>query len=334
MTPVRLTALAMSLVVAVIIFASCGAERASDSAQLPVLTLDFGPVVPSDEVFLGSITLLIQDISKVSSLTRLAEDFLIEDCMNSLGFEFPVDIEDREMFDPAGPAYIHIDLEDWAAATEGYGINLTEDDGPPDTGVSRHLDTLSESALHAWDTAFFGTTDTIKVEVGGTTITSNSNGCLAEARDQISGDPAVTARFVGLSTYVSGLGFGLDKQAVNDERYLMAMQRWKDCMAAGGFHFEDLYSAMDVALSLRQDPNEPGSAEIEQAVVDKNCQHSSEFWTTYHDLLAESEQPFLESPEINAIILEWEEISSLIVDQSLAVLADNGVADPTATSTG
>ena len=324
----------MSLVVAVIIFAGCGAERAADSAQVPVLPFNLDPVEPSDEVFLESLTLFSQDVNKVSSLSIFAVDFLIENCMNSLGFEFPVEIEGRSFADTEQSPFTQIELEDWAADTEGYGINLTEDDGPPDTKLSRHLETLSESALDAWDTAFFGTGDHIEVEIGDMTVATVSDGCLAEARDQISGDPAVTARFGGLVTYASGLGFYLHEQVFNDERYLMAEQRWKDCMAAGGFHFEDPDSAREIALSLRQDPNEPGSSEIEQAVVDKNCQHSSEFWTTYHDLLVEGEQPFLESPEINAIILEWEEISSLIVDQSLAVLADNGVADPTATSTG
>ncbi len=61
--------------------------------------------------------------------------------MNSLGFEFPVEIEGRSFADTEQSPFTQIELEDWAADTEGYGINLTEDDGPPDTKLSRHLET-------------------------------------------------------------------------------------------------------------------------------------------------------------------------------------------------
>jgi hypothetical protein len=272
---------------------------------------------------------IMEEMLTSVALIQRAEDLYIFECMREQGFYYPEIVPDRggnvaQSFTP--------DLSDWPAATDGYWFQDTyreDENTDQDPSLTEYFETLDKSEQEAWQRAF-SSGEAVEIEIGSMVIGSNSSGCLAEARRYVAGSSGdqpddVDRRFMAIVTYVSSLSTEVDAMVYADPMMVTVVEGWQQCMEGHGYSFKSLDDAVDTAL-LTRGPEQagPSSSEIEQAVADKGCQIEVSYFDTYRQVYAEKEAERLQDPDVEALLLEWSEMSDDVEERAVELLREAG----------
>lgn len=257
---------------------------------------------------LVSFSILRDEAVSEIRLSERAAILVASRCMQRQGFRAPeVDLS-AALSPGVGPALPPLDRD--TAESIGYGRpdQVVEQ---PEIGFDRYFASLSDAERFEWGVAYFGADGTdVSVEMpGGMVLSVPGEGCLAEARRTVRGNNE--ARTQGLLMQIQALAVDVQALVNADAAVRASAERWRRCMAQQGFSFEELFEAIDYALSTRSaGDHAPTLMELEIAIADSDCREASGYTSSVDDATRQSGARVLSDNE--AVVLAWKEVGTLI----------------------
>lgn len=268
----RLT-LSLTLAIVAIGATACGSAANSPGTRRPTPALPPLGTVPTTAYAqaaaglpLAAYTLSQQDLTAI----RNAGDILIQRCMQSKGFAYPVTLTSTAAAPPEIEPYGITDKSQ--AATYGYAQPASDGSGSPASaspaGVTRpaqgnglpSLSQLQQRYGTAYVQALFGNTD---VTAGGS---QGDSACVNANRQLFAGGPQAQA-----DLNLAGELTDQSEQLTEADPRVRAVERsWQRCMKSRGFNF-----ASPMAAEAAAWPAEPDLTEIATATADVQCKMST-----------------------------------------------------------
>ena len=216
----------------------------------------------------GTVNLSDQD----KNVLYLAEEILVSRCMNKKGSQYLVVEGFSAKEGPAPSAYSSDDVVE--RAQHGYGLT-TGQDQPRELDINgKYLSTLSSSQRRQYDEALLGPLNANTGQVrllDGSVVYFTLTGCVANARTQLYGNNML---FMETSIFVENLRSEVERRVLSDDRYLAALDAWRQCMHTTGYVVEN----PDAAVKLASSQSLPDEKEI--AVADANCSQRTRLTAT------------------------------------------------------
>lgn len=273
---------------------------------------------------------------EVAAVERAADAFHVAGCMREQGFEYPIGAVEPD----AGPAPNQgFDVLDPAVTIdEGYGADRFAGGGASETErlQNAYVLSLSEADAVAYDRALLGDEQDVReVEsVNGMSLSLPAGGCRAEGLDRVTDDRYMELQQASLN--IADLG-GEAESSRDDERVAEVAGRWRTCMSALGYDFEQPRDAVNYIagkyVDEESDPFAPSPPRVvsdeerQVATDDARCRSDEEsgFTSTELEVAAEAEAEVLS--EHQDVLLGWLEIRGEVMVGVAEILGDE--EDPT-----
>ncbi|WP_109506732.1 hypothetical protein [Nocardioides speluncae] len=206
------------------------------------------------------------------ALLYRAEERLIYRCMAEHGFEYdeiPLDTDDPDREFP----YV-IDDVAWAKR-HGFG-DATSKEAPPEASPNEvNLERLSQEQQQEWQATLFGDGPRVSVRLpGGGRLSTNTDGCLAEARRALYGD---LERWFRARRLIDNQSVFVRRGVREDSRYEAAIADWAGCMRRKGYQVADPGQLRELAFQRSRNLKAAAARTIEvrAAVTEAMCATST-----------------------------------------------------------
>jgi hypothetical protein len=255
---ISLTAMAATVTACASGAGASGSNHTAASGTAPAIR-----AVPTANYALAAATLPLtayalsnQDLATI----RNASNVLIQRCMESKGFTYPVTVTPAGAPPPVSEPYGLVSAAD--AASYGYSQPGSAGTGSASTGSGPaagsklpNLTELEQKHGQAYIAALFGTTS-------GETGTTSANACINANKALFSHGPQASSdlNLVGELTTQS------EQLTESDKRVSQVERAWSLCMKSDGFDF-----ATPMAAAAAAWPATPDSTEIATAIADVRC---------------------------------------------------------------
>lgn len=295
------------------------------------------------------LTSLVEDLQRDLILLDRAMDVPIQHCMEDKGWEyFPVGLNHTR---ETAAFYFQV-LTPEEAAREGYAVYLGREPRLPDAFAEQeaYLQALSPQERDAWERDLAGPQGA-EDDIGGG-ISVPTEGCLAEAREEVWGEQWREMSTLGDELQL--LQFQVESRVEADERFQEALARWQDCMADRGYRFEQPQAAVASVADTRPDepsdldeapdraaqspdaarsqnaraegvtsPHAPTSEEIEIATADAECRQDSQLSSIDAELRTQFQAEAVSDHEEQ--LLQWQELREEFLPRVRELLGDAAV---------
>ena len=315
----------LAAAVTLIVVASCsnGAPSEFENQSSVALVQGLPDEVTSDEFARSAEAESSEDSSPQTAILGwdrqrtliIAEQSLVSACMEDAGFLYQV-VEPPVVPDVGrGTSYGSDDVE--TLSVSGYGLGSTNDQ-PIDPNAEL-VQTLSEQDQGSYTLALFGNNETGRsVEVGGITLMTNADGCLADARAQLFGDQFEWLRLTATIDLVRSDVVSL---VLQDEAFLQVLVAWSGCMAGEGYDFADPSEARLAALdAYRAGSSDAGEIELRIATADAACGAAVDLLGVAATLEATYLEEVLSDRE--GEVLAYRELTANAIDRWKALLGE------------
>ena len=258
-----------------------------------------------------------------NELLHLAEQTLIQRCMEQQGFQFKISALGKDEFE-AHP-YGNDDVE--RSQAQGYSLDAplaaqANGDAPANSEDpnAAYIASLSPQQSEAFSRALFGPPDGDAGSVrlpGGPEIGFPLEGCLADAREELYNEGEALMEAVSI---IDNLATMVQSRVVEDRAYLAALKRWKACMDEQGYDVERPADAVRIAMSTPStgDTEAARTQEIAIAVADATCARKAELVATGERLEATVWEDVLD--ENTGVLEAYRELRGPALERAKSVL--------------
>jgi len=231
-----------------------------------------------------------------------AEEKLIQTCMQKAGFSYRIiQLPEKEEKATWKTWRRHDDVD--RAAREGYGLLQRAKENNETQRAQARIPSrtagMSQEESDRFSKALFGSKPITVTTPFGAKITTNVDGCLAEARKQLYGDPAAWAIENDLVGNFEAITFG---KARSSPEVRALEKKWSSCMADAGHRFQNQEEAKASITYGRQSgpdqprtglPARPSQQEIDLALADARCDQKVGLSTLIEKKIKEKTQEHL-----------------------------------------
>jgi hypothetical protein len=224
---------------------------------------------------LAAYRLSEQDLTAI----RNADEILIQRCMESKGFAYPVTLSSAGYALPANEPYGITD--EAQAAARGYAQPGSGGLDPADGNGLPSLTQLQQEHGAAYVQALFGNTD----EAGGS---QQASGCINANKQLLSGGPQAHSDL----SLAGELTTQSEQLTESDPRVRAVERAWQGCMKSKGFSFATPMQAQAASW-----PAEPDATEIATATADVQCKTSTNLPGTWLAVEAAYQRSLISSHE-------------------------------------
>jgi hypothetical protein len=298
------------------------AVAAGASVLLAACSPANGQVTPPD-----ASRILSASVSQAQALTiNMAQQELEKRCMAKAGFRFLISPPAAPSFTPNGDSNPLL-VDTSPLRKTGYGIYQTvmsasrssRRKAAADPNAA-YLRSLSPAKQSSWNTIFHGTGQATVTLPDDSRLSFPVHGCYARALGELYGS---AVRYYALQDYASNLMSRIGIQAGWSAAWQQAQARWRRCMAAHGYHYQNETAA---ELEIYSRYHAPGvnrasvhSYEMRVAIQDANCADVSGIAAAGRKGARQAAASFTEE-QVNAV-LTWHQMQAhalTIADKMLA----------------
>ena len=271
--------------------------------------------------------ILSAGVSQAQALTiNTAQQELEKRCMAKAGFRFLISPPAAPSFSRNGDSNpLLVDISQ--LRKNGYGMYQTvtlasrssRRKDPADPNVA-YLQSLSPAKQSRWNTAFHGSAQATVTLPEGSRLSFPVHGCYAQALGELYGS---VVRYYALQDYASNLMSRIGIQAGWSAAWQQAQVRWRRCMAARGYDYQNETAA---ELEIYNRYQVPGvhragvhSYEMRVAAQDANCASVSGIAAAGRRAVRQAAASFT-GEQVNAV-LTWNQMQAhalTIADKMLA----------------
>ena len=298
------------------------AVAAGASVLLAACSPATGQVTPPDVS-----RILSASVSQVQALTiNTAQQELEKRCMAKAGFRFLISPPAAPSLTPNGDSNPLL-VDTSQLRNTGYGIYQTvtlasrssrrKAAADPNTA---YLQSLSLGKQSRWDATFHGTGQATVTLPDGSRLSFPVHGCYAQALGGLYGS---VVRYYALQDYASNLMSRIGIQAGWSAAWQQAQARWRRCMAARGYHYQNETAAELEIYNRYQAPRANRASihsyEMRVAAQDANCANVSGIASAARKAVRQAATSFT-GEQVNAV-LTWNQMQAhalTIADKMLA----------------